>query len=593
MTYSLSNGGSTTSSVTANYFAANDDRTFSVRISIHNTSTGELLLGSTPLAVGASTSGSVTSGGLSASSDYNIQMIIRRASDYSYLGERNLVIRTQDAPPPAAPVWNASFPNGQVGVGYSGAANASSSDTITWGFLTAPSIPGLSIIYQGTTGFILDGYPTQAGTYSFSARATDSFNQSTDAYWSVTIDAPVQPSWNSLNFGSGKVNSPFSGAISASNATSVSASPNSLAGMPITVSGSTLTLSGTPNAAGTFTTTVTANGGTGSTPAVQTASVTIAPLAPAAWSDTSLSTDFRVLQGYTITSGGNNSLAATNSANFSIISGSLPSGISGTRSLSGTTAFYTLGGIPTTRGPFSFTVRASNSDGTASPDLTFSGNVTHPPLWTDETLGGFNQGRAYSDSLTVSTSTTVTWTLSAGSLPPGIISSTSGANTNTFTLSGTPTGTGSYSFTITATNSDGTLSKTFSGNILLPPSWADNTLGSFIQGVAYSDSVSATNGATYAVTGTLPTGITHSNGLVSGTPTVLNEAYNFTITASNADGSVTQNFTGTVQPDLGGGIKLFNGTTWDNKEIYVYDGTTWVKGTVYMFNGSIWAKSVF
>jgi hypothetical protein len=214
-------------------------------------------------------------------------------------------------------------------------------------------------------------------------------------------------------------------------------------------------------------------------------------------------------------------------------------------------------------------------------------------LWIDETLAGFNQGRTYSDALVISTSTATTWAISAGSLPAGIITSVSGTNTNTLTLSGTPTGTGAFSFTVSATNSDGVLSKTFSGNILLPPNWIDNQLGSFIDDNVYSDSVVATNSPTYALTGTLPTGISHSGGLVSGTPTVVNQAFNFTITASNADGSVSQTFSGTVQPDLGGGIKVFSGTAWDNKLIHAYVDDAWVEGTLFMFNGSVWAKSVF
>jgi hypothetical protein len=182
-------------------------------------------------------------------------------------------------------------------------------------------------------------------------------------------------------------------------------------------------------------------------------------------------------------------------------------------------------------------------------------------------------------------------------LPTGITATTSGTNTNIYTLSGTPTGSGAYSFTIQASNSDGTLTKTFSGNILLVPNWTDNILGSFVDNVEYSDSVIATNSPTYSVTaGTLPAGITlnSSTGLVSGTPTGgVGTAYSFTITATNTDGTVSQAFSGTIQPDLGGGIKLFDGTDWSNKEIYVYDGTTWVLGRLYVYSGTAWIKSVY
>jgi hypothetical protein len=162
-------------------------------------------------------------------------------------------------------------------------------------------------------------------------------------------------------------------------------------------------------------------------------------------------------------------------------------------------------------------------------------------------------------------------------------------------LKDTPTGSGNFSFTISATNGDGSLSKTFSGTIKLVPNWLDDELGSFVETIDYEDSVAATNSPTYAVSsGSLPTGISlnSSTGLVFGTPTVVNQPYDFTIRASNADGFIDQRFTGSVQPDLGGGIKVFSGT-WGNKEIYVYDNNAWVLGKIHRFNGNIWVKSLF
>jgi hypothetical protein len=79
---------------------------------------------------------------------------------------------------------------------------------------------------------------------------------------------------------------------------------------------------------------------------------------------------------------------------------------------------------------------------------------------------------------------------------------------------------------------------------------------------------------------------------VYGTPTIVNEPFSFTIRAFNTDGDITQTFSGTVQPDLGGGIKVFSGT-WGNKEIYVYDNNAWVLGKIHRYNGTIWVKSLF
>jgi hypothetical protein len=130
----------------------------------------------------------------------------------------------------------------------------------------------------------------------------------------------------------------------------------------------------------------------------------------------------------------------------------------------------------------------------------------------------------------------------------------------------------------------------------LPPNWVDNELGSFVETIPYSDSVEATNSPTYTVSaGSLPSGITLNSetGLVSGTPTTVDQAFSFTITATNSDGFISQAFSGTVQPDLGGGIKLYDGSAWGNKEIYAYDGEAWVLGRVHRYNGNIWVKSLF
>jgi len=490
-----------------------------------------------------------------------------------------------------APVISGDFGSGTTGVGYSSSISASNNPT-SWS--VGPGLPpGLSASASGST-LTVSGTPTAAGTYSFSVTASNDGGSDTQSK-SISIVAPPNPSWDSTGvFTSGKVNQGYYQTRTASNATSITSATTTAPGLSASASGSsTLILQGTPTAAGTFSVSATANGASGTTPATLSTTVTIAPLVPPTWSDTSLSSDFRVGQSYATTSGGNNFVTATNATSFSVVSGSLPAGISG--STSGST--YTLTGTPTTRGSYSFALRASNTDGNATPDQSFSGNITHPPLWTDETLAAFSQGRSYSDSLSVSTSTAVTWAITSGTLPVGITAATSGANTNIYTLSGTPTGSGSYSFTIQASNGDGTLTKTFSGNILLVPNWTDNILGSFVDNVEYSDSVIATNSPTYSVTaGTLPAGITlnSSTGLVSGTPTGgVGTAYSFTITATNASGTVSQAFSGTIQPDLGGGIKLFDGTDWSNKEIYVYDGTTWVLGRLYVYSGTAWIKSVY
>lgn len=129
-------------------------------------------------------------------------------------------------------------------------------------------------------------------------------------------------------------------------------------------------------------------------------------------------------------------------------------------------------------GPFGYSTTASATyqvsvhsidtgyDYTAS--TTISGTTpsapTYPPVWSDSTLAAFYSGTAYSDGVTASR--TPTYSVSAGSLPVGI-----SLNTSTGAVTGTPTGTAgtSYSFTLRASNSDGSVTKAFSGTIQPAP----------------------------------------------------------------------------------------------------------------------------
>jgi hypothetical protein len=99
-----------------------------------------------------------------------------------------------------------------------------------------------------------------------------------------------------------------------------------------------------------------------------------------------------------------------------------------------------------------------------------------------------------------------------------------------------------------------------------PPSWIDSTISnSFTQGTAYSDSVSATNGASYQIIqdntcfgNVLSTywvqGVTldSGSGVLSGTPTSAGQEYSFKIRAYNSGGYVDSgSYCGTVQAPSG------------------------------------------
>lgn len=560
MSYSISqaSGYPPTQTEVAAYYSATNDRTFNIRISVANATTGTTLVGSTVLTPGQFTDGFAFDNNLSPSSSYNIVMTIRRASTFEELGTRSVQITTQAAPPPSPPSWSSNFPSGQVGSGYSGSATATFPSGGSWGFLTAPSIPGLSLSYNGSTGFTLSGTPTTAGTYSFSARATDDFSQSTDASFSITISDPPPPP------------ATVPSVVGQSQSTAVTNIQN--AGLVASVS---FTSSGANSGNNGKVASQNPSGGSSVSPG-STVSITVYSFNPPVWTDNVISNTFTVGTAYS------DSVSATNSPTYSISSGSLPAGIS-LNSSSGA-----ITGTPTTAQGYSFTISATNSDGAVT--VSYSGNTSSPPVWTDQTLGSFLQGRGYSDAVAATNSPT--FSVSAGSLPTGI-----SLNSSTGAVTGTPSGSGSYSFTIQASNGSGSITASFSGNIVLVPNWTDNTLGSVINGVAFSDGVSATNSPSYSVTaGSLPAGLSlnSSSGAVTGTPSgSVGTSYSFTITATNAQGSVAQAFSGSVQPDLTGQVSVFDGTSWSPKEVYVYSGTAWNKGALHIYNGTSWVKSSF
>ena len=130
-------------------------------------------------------------------------------------------------------------------------------------------------------------------------------------------------------------------------------------------------------------------------------------------------------------------------------------------------------------------------------------------------------GRVYSAALTATNGIApYTWSISSGSLPPGLTLASDG------TISGTPTTLGIYTFTASVSDSQGAPG-TKSYTIQVLPSLLTIMTGALpqaIKGVPYLNSVVAAGGtAPYTftqVSGSLPAGITFSNGILSGLPTV-------------------------------------------------------------------------
>jgi hypothetical protein len=214
---------------------------------------------------------------------------------------------------------------------------------------------------------------------------------------------------------------------------------------------------------------------------------------------------------------------------FSLTSGSLPPGL--TLSSGGL-----LSGTPTTTGSYSGVVTASNG---VLPDATQAFSITISPapvapLITSAAPSNSTVGAGYSHTYTATGDAPITFSLTSGSLPPGLILSSGGL------LSGTPTTAGSYSGVVTASNGilpdatqafSITISPVSTAPFITSAAPSNGTVG-----VGYSHTYTATGDApiTFSLTsGSLPPGLVlSSGGLLSGTPTTTG-SYSGVVTASN------------------------------------------------------------
>lgn len=126
---------------------------------------------------------------------------------------------------------------------------------------------------------------------------------------------------------------------------------------------------------------------------------------------------------------------------WSIASGGLPPGLS----LNSATGAIT--GTPTSAGGFGLGLQVTDSSAPPQTAKFFSGINVNPQMSiTSSTLPDGAVGVSYSATLTATGGTDIyTWSISAGSLPDGIV-----LDPNTGILSGTPTSAGQASFTVEA-----------------------------------------------------------------------------------------------------------------------------------------------
>ncbi len=220
---------------------------------------------------------------------------------------------------------------------------------------------------------------------------------------------------------------------------------------------------------------------------------------------------------------------------WSVSQGTLPAGLTLSSSAG------TITGVPTASGSSDFTITLTDSGSPALTfSLTFSITIAAAPAitFTTTSLPGGSVGTAYAAAVVATGGAgTLTYKLTAGSLPAELGLSAAGA------ISGTPATAATSSFTVTASDAYG---DTGSANLSItiaaapPITFTTTSLPAGVVNVAYSQTVVATGGGgtlTYKVTtGSLPAGLTMSSaGAISGTPTTTGTS-GFTVTASDAYG---------------------------------------------------------
>jgi WD40 repeat protein len=185
-----------------------------------------------------------------------------------------------------------------------------------------------------------------------------------------------------------------------------------------------------------------------------------------------------------------------------------------------------LAGAPTAAGIFLFTVTATDSDqppGTGSHAFTVTVNTPGPPFINPAPAPPEGiLGSPYGYTFTATGGyLPLSWAVTAGKLPPGLMLTTAGG------IAGTPTTLGTFPFTVTVTDSEPTPkmnSLAFPITITPPPppTINDTPPPTGTVGTAYAFTFTASNGLAplvWSETGPLPAGLTLSaGGVLSGTP---------------------------------------------------------------------------
>jgi hypothetical protein len=443
--------------------------------------------------------------------------------------------------PPLA-ITTTSLPAGNIGAIYGQPVETVGGFGPLTFSLTSGALPtGLSL--DPTTG-VIGGTPTATGNSSFTVRVADTSGQQATQNFSIRIDPTTPPQITTTSLPAGTVGQSYNQRVQAAAGVGTLTWSIPVGSLPpgLTISsltGPSVTISGTPTTQGTsnFTLRVTDTLGQFATQAL---SITVSLPNPPRITTTSLpaGTIGQTYNQAVLTEGGTGPLT------FSIASGTFPPGLD----LHSSTG--TIIGAPTATGNFPFTMRVADSFGQAATQaLSILVNTSNPPQITSASLPGGTVGMAYGPATLQTTggNGTLTWSISGGSLPPGLtISPLTGSSV---TIAGTPSSQGTFNFTVKVTDSLGQ-SDTKDLSITVSPappplSITTTSLPAGAIGQRYSQTLQATGGTgarSWSISaGALPKGLdlNASTGAISGTPTATGTS-SFTVRVADSAGQDTQ-----------------------------------------------------
>ena len=400
----------------------------------------------------------------------------------------------------------------------------------TYSLVSGSLPPGLTL--NPSTG-VISGIPTQAGNFFYVLQVQDSLGATFDLKCEIKINAPLTLTCASST---GAVGAPYSSALVAKGGVSPYTYSIVSGSLPpgLTLNPSTGAITGTPTTPGTFNFTAQVVDATGSAQGTVTSncSITISP-APITLACAGGTAQVGIAYSSALVASG-----GVPPYTFSIISGSLPPGLT----LNASTGAIT--GTPTQAGTFNFTAQVVDSTGSKAGTATASCSiVVSPPAITLTCAGGTAQvGIAYSSALVASGGVPpYTFSIISGSLPPGLT-----LNASTGAITGTPTQAGTFNFTAQVVDSTGSKAGTTTAScsiVVSPPAITLTCAGGTAQvGIAYSSALVASGGVppyTFSIiSGSLPPGLTlnASTGAITGTPTQAG-TFNFTAQVVDSTGS--------------------------------------------------------